>query len=592
MSQISNNGLKAGTLLRHGTYRIERILGQGGFGITYLATDLSLDRYVAIKEFFPKDYCNRDESTSHITVGTTSNIELVLRLKTKFLKEARNIAKFDHTGIIRIHTAFEENDTAYYVMDFIEGNNLNEIVKTSGPLSESKAVDYINQIGDALDYIHRHKVNHLDIKPANIMIRHSDNHAILIDFGLSKQYDKEGNQTSTTPTGISHGYAALEQYKLGGVSEFSPQTDIYSLGATLLFLISGKTPPTPSEIIEDGFNLPSTIEPHISKFITKCMNVSRSKRISSISDAIKLLPLTTENSSHTSKVTPSLNQIEDKRLYEIEAASHKAVTDEQISQFNKERTVLLSKISDHEKTTSSLKEEISKTENKCEELRTSLEELNKRNQNIEATCKSLQQTINKKEEQNSSLKSARNIFSGLFIITLIGLICSVSTWIGNRNELLVAQESVSNLNKSIASLNSQLASKENEIKSQKNLISTIAGSQAVFVESMEVRNEGESYGAQINSKTSTFINPRIKVINLSDSYKTLGIKFYSPYGLETGDISKNGFSYIELLRGNYSGWFEIRGWGNKEKGTWLPGNYRIEIWSEGKCIFKHPFKVH
>ena len=96
----------------------------------------------------------------------------------------------------------------------------------------------------------------------------------------------------------------------------------------------------------------------------------------------------------------------------------------------------------------------------------------------------------------------------------------------------------------------------------------------------------------LKSKNTTFINPRIKVINLSNASKTLGIKFYAPYGLATGDISKNGFSYTEELPANYSGWFEIMGWGNKEKGTWLAGNYRIEIWSDGKCIFKHPFKVH
>lgn len=594
MNNVKNNGLKPGALLRHDTYRIERILGQGGFGITYLATDLSLERYVAIKEFFPKDYCDREESTSHITIGTSSNVELVSRLKAKFLKEARNIAKFDHSGIIKIHTAFEENNTAYYVMDYIEGCNLNEIVKSSGPLSEFKAVNYITQVGDALDYIHKHNVNHLDIKPANIMIRRSDDHPILIDFGLSKQYDSEGNQTSTTPTGISHGYAALEQYNLGGVSEFSPQTDIYSLGATLLFLISGKTPPTPSEIIEDGLTLPSDIENHVKEFISKCMIVSRSKRITSITEATKLLPRSAENKSRTLS-----NQVEGKREEESESASHKAEFDAKISQLNEERTILLSKISDHKKTTSELKDEIAKSENKCEELRKDFEELTKKNQelsqknqDVQATCESLQQTTNEKEEQVSSLKAGRNIFSGLFIITLIGLICSISTCSGNNNELLEAKESVSNLDKKIASLNSQLSSKESEIKMQKNLINTIAGSQSVFVESIEVKNNGESYGAKINSKNTTFITPRIKVINLSNASKTLGIKFYAPYGLSTGDISKNGFSYTEELPANYSGWFEIAGWGSDEKGHWFPGNYRIEIWSDGKCISKHPFKVH
>ena len=280
MNNVNNNGLKPGALLRHDTYRIERILGQGGFGITYLATDLSLERYVAIKEFFPKDYCDREESTSHITDGTSSNIELVSRLKAKFLKEARNIAKFDHPGIIKIHTAFEENNTAYYVMDYIEGSNLNEIVKSSGALSEFKAVNYMTQVGDALDYIHKHNVNHLDIKPANIMIRKSDDRPILIDFGLSKQYDSEGNQTSTTPTGISHGYAPMEQYKAGGVSEFSPQTDVYSLAATLYYLISGKIPPHATDLIEESISFPEdTIqEPIIKEPAQNISNKSHSLR--------------------------------------------------------------------------------------------------------------------------------------------------------------------------------------------------------------------------------------------------------------------------------------------------------------------------
>lgn len=214
-------GLKPGAMLRHETYRIERVLGQGGFGITYLATDLSLDRMVAIKEFFPKDYCDREFLTSHVTLGSQSTSEFVNKLKAKFLKEARNIAKFDHPGIIKIHAAFEENNTAYYVMDYIEGESLSDMVKRQGPLSESKALGYIKKVGKALEYVHTHKINHLDIKPANIMVRRSDDNPILIDFGLSKQYDSSGNQTSTTPTGISHGYAPMEQYNDGGVKEFN-----------------------------------------------------------------------------------------------------------------------------------------------------------------------------------------------------------------------------------------------------------------------------------------------------------------------------------------------------------------------------------
>ena len=139
----------------------------------------------------------------------------VSRLKAKFLKEARNIAKFDHPCIIRIHAAFEENNTAYYIMDYIEGHSLSEMVKRFGPIPEEKAVSYIKKVGEALEYVHRHHMNHLDVKPANIMVRDSDGKPILIDFGLSKQYDSEGHQTSTTPTGISHGFAPMEQYNDG-----------------------------------------------------------------------------------------------------------------------------------------------------------------------------------------------------------------------------------------------------------------------------------------------------------------------------------------------------------------------------------------
>lgn len=274
-------------MLRHDTYRIERMLGQGGFGITYLATDLNLDRLVAIKEFFPKDYCDREATTSHVTIGTQSAGEFVNKLKAKFLKEARNIAKFDHPGIIKIHAAFEENSTAYYVMDYIEGESLSEMVKRSGPLSKSKALAYIKKVGKALEYVHSKKINHLDIKPANIMVRGSDDNPILIDFGLSKQYDSSGNQTSTTPTGISHGYAPMEQYNDGGVRVFSPQTDIYSLAATLYYILSGVTPPQATRLIDDELTFPSSIPASLMKPVSKAMSTRRSNRHETVNEFVR-----------------------------------------------------------------------------------------------------------------------------------------------------------------------------------------------------------------------------------------------------------------------------------------------------------------
>lgn len=247
--------LKEGTLLQGGKYKIVKTLGQGGFGITYLAIQSGLERKVAIKEFFMKEFCERDESTSHVTLGTEGSRDTVNRFREKFLKEARNIARLNHPNIVRIIDVFEESGTAYYVMEYAENGSLADKVKREGYLSEPVATRYILQVAEALDYIHQQKMNHLDVKPANIMLNEKDE-SILIDFGLSKQYDAvTGGQTSTTPVGISEGYAPMEQYMQGGVGAFSPETDIYALGATFYKLLTGITPPNASLVNNEGLPL-------------------------------------------------------------------------------------------------------------------------------------------------------------------------------------------------------------------------------------------------------------------------------------------------------------------------------------------------
>lgn len=289
--------LKNGSSLQGGKYKIEKVLGQGGFGITYLATQELLDRKVCIKEFFFKEYCERDEATSHVTLGTQSSREMVERFMAKFLKEARTISKLEHPNIIRIHDIFMENNTAYYVMDYIDGESLSEMVKRRGALPESEAVEYIKQVASALDFIHQHSINHLDVKPANIMVSNSDGKAILIDFGLSKQYDAQGGQTSTTPVGISHGYAPMEQYKQGGVNSFSPQTDIYSLGATLYKLVTGNTPPQAMDLIDEGLpSLPSSLSASVVEAIKKAMQFRKVDRPENITEFLNFLRITVDKS--------------------------------------------------------------------------------------------------------------------------------------------------------------------------------------------------------------------------------------------------------------------------------------------------------
>ena len=233
--------LQPNTTLQGGKYKIERVLGQGGFGITYLATQLSLQRQVAIKEFFMKDFCSRDESTRTMSAPSTGSSKLVEQYRKKFIKEARNLARLSHPHIISVIDVFEENGTVYYVMPYLIGGSLQDYVKAHGTLSESESMRYVRQIAGALKYMHEEEhICHYDVKPANILLDDKGN-AVLIDFGISKNYDSAGQETTTTPVGMSEGYAPIEQYQQN-VEEFSPASDVYALGATLYFLLHGKRP--------------------------------------------------------------------------------------------------------------------------------------------------------------------------------------------------------------------------------------------------------------------------------------------------------------------------------------------------------------
>ena len=282
--------LQPGTYLQGDKYRIIRALGNGGFGITYLAEHELAGRNVCIKEFFPKEFYNRDEDSRSISLGSKGSAEIMDAYKQKFMKEAKTIARLDHPNIIHIFDVFAENNTAYYVMEYIEGESLSSIVKSEGAMSEADAQRYIRAVANALGYIHERKIMHLDIKPANVMLRKEDGRAIVIDFGLSKQYDAEGNQTSSTPVGISAGYAPMEQYQQGGVKEFSPETDIYSLGATLYYLVTGNVPPQAVNIADEGLPaLPSHLSSGLRNAIERSMEIQRKRRPHSIKEFLALL---------------------------------------------------------------------------------------------------------------------------------------------------------------------------------------------------------------------------------------------------------------------------------------------------------------
>ena len=277
--------------LQDGKYRILKVLGQGGFGITYLAIQVRLDRKVAIKEFFMKDFCERNETTSQVTLGTAGSRETVNSCREKFWKEAKHIAHLNHPNIIHIIEVFDENSTSYYVMEYIEGGSLENKLGTTG-LSMSDATRYILQVAETLKYIHKKNIAHLDIKPSNIMLNGNDE-IVLIDFGVSKQYDfSTGGQTSVSPASCSFGYAPLEQYDPDGVKEFSPKPDIYSLGATYFKLLTGIIPLNAFRITKDFLqeNLKAKGVPTaVISVICKSMEKLQENRFSDVSSFIEEL---------------------------------------------------------------------------------------------------------------------------------------------------------------------------------------------------------------------------------------------------------------------------------------------------------------
>ena len=281
--------LKTDTFLQGNKYKIVRFIKSGGFGNTYEAVHTIFRKRVAIKEFFPKDFCNRDASNLHVTVGTQSKAGLVAKLKRKFIEEAVVLHDLKHPGIVTVSDVFEENGTAYYVMDYIEGNSLDDIVRLEGALPESKALSYIRQVCSAIEFVHSQNRLHLDIKPGNVMVDNAG-HTILIDFGTSKQYDEENGENTSTIMGMTPGYAPLEQYKRGGVQQFTPATDIYSLGATLYKLLAGTTPPDANEIYEDGLPaLPSNLSPAVCSAVEKAMTPRRKDRPQSVAEFLSIL---------------------------------------------------------------------------------------------------------------------------------------------------------------------------------------------------------------------------------------------------------------------------------------------------------------
>lgn len=283
--------LTQGTLLHGGTYKIEKVLGQGSFGITYLAEHTNLGKKVAIKEFFMKELNSRGDDGS---ITGMSDGSLSQNYCQKFQKEAINLSRLDHPNIVRVTDSFSENGTFYYVMDYIEGQNLNDYVK-SHYVDAEDAVSIIKSVADALIYMHEEKhMLHLDLKPSNVM-RRNDGHVFLIDFGLSKHYGNDGQPETSTTIGLgTAGYAPIEQANRAKTGEFRPTIDVYALGATLYKLLTRETPPDASVLVSDEELLANKlrekkVSDNLIKVVTEAMCPNVKKRIQSVREFVDVL---------------------------------------------------------------------------------------------------------------------------------------------------------------------------------------------------------------------------------------------------------------------------------------------------------------
>ena len=235
---LDETALKPGDVIAD--YRIDRVLGAGSFGVTYLATDTNLSRQVAIKEYLPGDYARRDASGTVSSRSAEAGATFEWGLE-RFTEEARTLAQFSHPNIVRVlHIVQRLNGTAYIVMELLEGRDFEEVVEKSGPLSVPQFLTIFAQLLDGMKAVHGVGVLHRDIKPSNIML--SGETPVLIDFGAARDLARQRKAGFSAL--VTDGYSPIEQYSSQNLQ--SEASDIYALAATAHFLLSGKTPPMPA----------------------------------------------------------------------------------------------------------------------------------------------------------------------------------------------------------------------------------------------------------------------------------------------------------------------------------------------------------
>ena len=293
--------LSKGKILKGGKYAycIDSVLGQGGYGFTYKVSfktkigNIPVTLYFAVKELFVKGHCYRGADGLSMEYSEASAPEVKESLRD-FITEGNRLAQFckHDTHIVNVNEVFEANNTAYYVMEYLEEGDLRKkVLNNRGGLPEAQALSYVLPVAEAVSYLHSEHMLHMDIKPENIVIRKGTdgNHdePVLIDFGVSLHFNKKGELTSKHDSvGVSFGYSAPEQHE--GIFHFAPEIDVYSLGATLYYLLTGKSPQSPSDMQPDYIRrtLPQTVSNQVREAIVHALRYNKSERTKTVADFI------------------------------------------------------------------------------------------------------------------------------------------------------------------------------------------------------------------------------------------------------------------------------------------------------------------
>ncbi|WP_017293587.1 serine/threonine-protein kinase [Geminocystis herdmanii] len=292
---------KTGQIIQKGKYVVDKVLGTGGSGITYRARDVQTGDIVAIKTLNPTIQAQPD----------------FIKHQERFIQEAFRLAKCSHAHVIQVDDVCQEGELWCMVMEYIDGGNLESLVKQKGGLEEVEAIRYIYQIGSALSYIHKRGILHRDVKPANIMRRSQTNEAVLIDFGLARDFIEDKTQIHTNSR--TEGFAPLEQYSRN--AKRGAYTDVYALGATLYYILTLQIP-FPAQFRTQGINLipPQQHNPKISDrtnlAILKSMELHSEHRPESIAEWLTMLTENTEIILSSSPIqakkveenTPTINE--------------------------------------------------------------------------------------------------------------------------------------------------------------------------------------------------------------------------------------------------------------------------------------------